>query len=333
MLVISAKAEIDFLFFFEDESWIPACPGMTRKETKEKTMKKTVGFIGLGIMGKPMAKNLLKAGFPLVVFSRSKGPVDELVKEKARSAGSPREVAEQSEVIITMLPDSADVKEVILGRDGVIEGVTSDAVIMDMSSINPMVTREIAQALKKRGVEMLDAPVSGGETGAIEGTLAIMVGGEKRVFEDCAEILKALGKSIVRVGEIGAGGFAKLVNQIIVALNIAAVGEAFSLGVKAGLDPQDIFTAIRGGLAGSRVLETKAPMIFERNFKPGFKIKLHHKDLQNALASGKELGVPLPLSSQVQQIFVSLMSKGRAENDHSALATFFEEMAQVEIKP
>jgi 2-hydroxy-3-oxopropionate reductase len=333
MPVISAKAEIDFLFFFENESWIPACPGMTREDTKEKTMKKTVGFIGLGIMGKPMAKNLLKAGFPLVVFSRSKGPVEELVKEKARSAGSPREVAEQSEVIITMLPDSTDVKEVILGKDGVIEGVTSDAVIMDMSSINPMVTREIAQALKKKGVEMLDAPVSGGEPGAIEGTLAIMVGGERRVFEDCMEILKALGKSIVRVGEIGAGGFTKLVNQIIVALNIAAVGEAFSLGVKAGLDPQDIFTAIRGGLAGSRVLEAKAPMIFERNFKPGFKIKLHHKDLQNALASGKELGVPLPLSSQVQQIFVSLMSKGKAESDHSALATFFEELAQVEIKP
>jgi len=306
--------------------------GNDKEDTEEKAMKKTVGFIGLGIMGKPMAKNLLKAGFPLVVFSRSKGPVEELVKEGALSAGSPREVAERSEVIITMLPDSAEVKEVILGQDGVITGVKPNSVVMDMSSINPMVTREIAPVLKKKGVEMLDAPVSGGETGAIEGTLAIMVGGEKAVLENSMEILKAMGKSIVHVGEIGAGGFTKLVNQIIVALNIATLGEAFSLGVKAGLDPQAMFQAIRGGLAGSRVLETKAPMIFERNFKPGFKVKLHHKDLQNALSSGKELGVPLPLSSLVQQIFVSLMSKGKAESDHSALATFFEELAQVEIK-
>ena len=295
-------------------------------------MKKRVGFIGLGIMGKPMAKYLLKAGFPLVVFSRSKGSVAELVKEGALSADSSKGVAERAELIITMLPDSPEVKEVVLGEGGVIQGVKPGAVVIDMSSINPLVTQEIARTLDVKGVKMLDAPVSGGETGAIQGTLAIMVGGEKKVFEDCIEILKAMGKNIVHVGEIGAGGYVKLVNQIIVALNIASVGEAFCLGVKAGLDPQVIYQAIRGGLAGSQVLETKAPMIFQRNFKPGFKIKLHQKDLQNALSTAKDLGVPLPLSSFVQQIFVSLRTEGRGDEDHSALATFFEKMAQVEIK-
>jgi 2-hydroxy-3-oxopropionate reductase len=295
-------------------------------------VKKKLGFIGLGIMGKPMAKNLLKAGFNLVVFSRSNGPVEELVKEKALSANSPGEVAEHSEVIITMLPDSPEVEEIILGKDGVIRGTKPGSVVIDMSSINPLVTQEIAKALKEKEVEMLDAPVSGGEIGAIQGTLAIMVGGEEKVFNDCMEIFKAVGKNIVHVGGIGAGGYVKLVNQIIVALNIATVGEAFSLGVKAGLDPQVIYQAIRGGLAGSSVLETKAPMIFGRNFKPGFKIRLHQKDLKNALSTAKDLGVPLPLTSLVQQILISLMTDGRGDEDHSALVTFFEKMAKVEIK-
>ena len=295
-------------------------------------MKRTLGFIGLGIMGKPMAQNLLKAGFPLVVFNRSRGPVEDLVKEGASPAESAKGVAERVEVIITMLPDSPDVKEVVLGKDGVIQGLKAGSVVMDMSSINPLVTQEIAQKLKEKGVEMLDAPVSGGEVGAVQGTLAIMVGGEKRVFDDCIEILKAMGKNIVHVGAIGAGGYVKLVNQIIVALNIAAVGEAFTLGAKAGLDPQTVYQAIRGGLAGSAVLDAKAPMIFQRNFKPGFKIKLHHKDLHNALSTAKDLGIPLPLSSLVQQILVSLMVEGKGEEDHSALANFFERMAKVEIR-
>ena len=295
-------------------------------------MKKKLGFIGLGIMGKPMAKNLLKAGFNLVVFSRSNGPVEELVKEKALSANSPGEVAEHSEVIITMLPDSPEVEEIILGKDGVIRGTKPGSIVIDMSSINPLVTQEIAKGLKEKEVKMLDAPVSGGEMGAVQGTLAIMVGGEEKVFNDCMEIFKAVGKNIVHVGGIGAGGYVKLVNQIIVALNIATVGEAFSLGVKAGLDPQVIYQAIRGGLAGSSVLETKAPMIFGRNFKPGFKIRLHQKDLKNALSTAKDLGVPLPLTSLVQQILISLMTDGRGDEDHSALATFFEKMAKVEIK-
>jgi 2-hydroxy-3-oxopropionate reductase len=295
-------------------------------------MTKTIGFIGLGIMGKPMARNILKAGFPLTVFSRTRGSVEALIREGASAADSAKGVAERSQVIITMLPDSPDVKDVLLGKNRVLEGVKAGSVVIDMSSIDPLVTQEIAGMLEEKGVKMLDAPVSGGETGAIQGTLAIMVGGEKKVFEDCVEILKTMGKTIVHVGPIGAGGYVKLVNQIIVALNIAAVGEAFTLGAKAGLDPQTVYQAIRGGLAGSAVLDAKAPMIFQRNFKPGFKIRLHQKDLHNALSTAQSLGVPLPLSSFVQQLFVSLMTEGRGEEDHAALATFFEKMARVEMK-
>ena len=295
-------------------------------------MKKKIGFIGLGIMGKPMAKNLLKAGFSIVAYDLNKNAIDDVVKAGALAASSSKEAAGKADVIITMLPDSPDVKEVILGKNGVLEGIKPGAIVIDMSSINPLVSQEIEKELRKKNVEMLDAPVSGGETGAIQGTLAIMVGGEEKVFKDCVDIFNAVGKNIVRVGGIGAGGFVKLVNQIIVAANIAAVGEAFTLGAKAGLDPQVIHQAIRGGLAGSSVLETKAPMIFGRNFKPGFKIRLHHKDLQNALSTAKDLGVPLPLSSFIQQVFLSLMTEGRGEEDHSALATFFEKMAKVEIK-
>jgi 2-hydroxy-3-oxopropionate reductase len=295
-------------------------------------MKKKIGFIGLGIMGKPMAKNLLKAGYSIVAYDLNKDAVEDVVKAGALGASSSKETAEKAEVIITMLPDSPDVKEVILGKDGVLEGIKPGSIVIDMSSINPLVSQEIEKELRKKGVEMLDAPVSGGETGAIQGTLAIMVGGKEKVFNESVEIFKAVGKNIVHVGKIGAGGFVKLVNQIIVAVNIAAVGEAFTLGTKAGLDPQVIYQAIRGGLAGSSVLETKAPMMFARNFKPGFKIRLHHKDLQNALSTAKDLGVPLPLSSFVQQIILSLMTEGRGEEDHSALATFFEKMAKVEIK-
>jgi 2-hydroxy-3-oxopropionate reductase len=295
-------------------------------------MDKKIGFIGLGIMGRPMAKNLLKAGFSLVVYDVRKEPVEDLVKAGAAGASSSREVAEKTKVVIIIVPDSAEVKDVVLGKDGVMEGVKPGTIVIDMSSINPLVSQELAKELKKKGAEMLDAPVSGGEPGAIQGTLAIMVGGDEKIFNECLDILKPMGKNIVRVGSIGAGGFTKLVNQIIVAVNIATVGEAFTLGVKAGFDPQTIFQAIRGGLAGSAVLDAKAPMITGRNFKPGFRIRLHHKDLNNALSAGKDLGVPLPLTSLVQQIVVSLINEGRGEDDHSAIATFFERIARVEIK-
>lgn len=293
---------------------------------------KKIGFIGLGIMGKPMARNLMKKGYSLVVYNRSKGPIEELVNDGAKAALSPKEVAEKSEIIITMLPDSPEVAEVILGRNGLLEGARKGAIIIDMSSISPVITKKIYKEVSKKCVKMIDAPVSGGETGAIEGALAIMVGGEKKVFEDCLGIFKVLGKSIVHVGDIGAGGFVKLANQIIVALNMEAMSEALVLGVKAGVDPKLLYEAIKGGLAGSRVLDAKVPSILERRFKAGFKIRLHIKDLKNALNSAKELGVSLPLTSLVHEMFQALNREGKGEEDHSAIIKFIEGLAKVEVK-
>jgi 2-hydroxy-3-oxopropionate reductase len=293
---------------------------------------KKIGFIGLGIMGKPMARNLMKKGYSLVVYNRSKGPIEELVNDGAKAALSPKEVAEKSEIIITMLPDSPEVAEVILGENGLLEGARKGAIIIDMSSISPVITKKIYKEVSKKDVKMIDAPVSGGETGAIEGALAIMVGGEKKVFEDCLGIFKVLGKSIVHVGDIGAGGFVKLANQIIVALNMEAMSEALVLGVKAGVDPKLLYEAIKGGLAGSRVLDAKVPSILERRFKAGFKIRLHIKDLKNALNSAKELGIPLPLTSLVHEMFQALNREGKGEEDHSAIIKFIEGLAKVEVK-
>ncbi len=291
-----------------------------------------VGFIGLGIMGKPMARNLLKAGFPLSVYNRTPEKMAELEAAGAYACQDYAELVGRSRVVITMLPDSPEVEEVILGAGGLFGYLREGQTVIDMSSIDPLVSIRIAGKLKEKKVNFLDAPVSGGERGAIEGTLAIMVGGEKQVFEQCLPILSAMGKNIVHVGPVGSGGFTKLVNQIIVAVNIAAVGEAFTLAQKAGLDVQRVFEAIRGGLAGSRVLETKTPMIFSRNFKPGFKIRLHRKDLKNALDTAKGLDRPLPLTALVQQFLTSLDTRGRGELDHGALAQIFEELAGVEIR-
>ncbi|HWP48362.1 MAG TPA: 2-hydroxy-3-oxopropionate reductase [Candidatus Limnocylindrales bacterium] len=293
---------------------------------------KKIGFIGLGIMGKPMARNLIKAGFPLVVHNRSRGPVEELMKEGAEAAYSPKEVAQKAEVVITMLPDSPDVEKVILGENGVLEGARAGTILIDMSSISPIVSQRIAAEVAKKGVKMLDAPVSGGETGAINATLAIMVGGDQEVFDKCLDIFKAMGKSVVRVGNIGAGGFTKLANQIIAAINLEALGEAFVLGVKAGVDPNLIFQAIRGGLAGSNMMESRIPAIMERNFKPGFKLKLHLKDLNNALSAAKDLGVPLPITSLVQQMMLALTTRGLGEDDNGSLVKLLEDFAKTEIK-
>lgn len=291
-----------------------------------------ISFIGLGIMGKPMAKNLLKAGYHLFVFNRSQKPVDELVKLGAQKVDSPKQAAEKADIIITMLPNSPEVEQVVLGKNGLIEGMKSSKILIDMSSIEPLVSQKIAIELKKNDAEMLDAPVSGGEPGAIKGELAIMVGGKHEVFKKCLPIFDVLGKSSVLVGNIGAGGFAKLVNQIIVALNIAAVSEAFVLGQKAGLNPDKLFQAIRGGLAGSNVMEAKIPMIMNRNFDPGFKIKLHHKDIINVLKTGKELNIPLHLTERIEQILNTLLKDGKGENDHGGIAQFFEKLAQTEIR-
>ncbi len=299
---------------------------------KLKEVKPKIGFIGLGIMGKPMAKNLIKAGYALVVYNRSQGAIDELVNEGAQSASSAREVAEHSEIIITMLPNSPDVESVVLGENGVLEGAKPGSIIIDMSSIEPLVSQGIAIEVAKKGVEFLDAPVSGGEPGAIQGTLAIMVGGKEDIFNKCLPIFKVLGKSIVRVGDVGAGGFAKLANQIIVALNIAAVSEAFVLGQKAGINPEILYQAIRGGMAGSHVLDAKIPMIIDRNFKPGFKIKLHHKDIKNALATAAGLQVPLPLTGLMEQILSALIADGKGELDHSAIIQFTEMLTKIEVR-
>lgn len=291
-----------------------------------------VGFIGLGIMGKPMSKNLLKAGYEVVVCDVVKASVDELVVAGAKAAANPKEVAEQADIIITMLPNSPHVKTVVLGENGVIEGAKKGAVVADMSSIAPLVSREVAQKLAEKGIEMLDAPVSGGEPKAIDGTISVMVGGKKEVFDKCYPILKAMAGSVVHTGDVGAGNITKLANQIIVALNIAAVSEALVLASKAGVEPEMVYQAIRGGLAGSTVLDAKAPMMMDRNFKPGFRINLHIKDLNNVLETAHEIGVPLPMTAAVMEMMQALKVDGMGDNDHSSLIRHYEKMAHVEVK-
>jgi len=291
-----------------------------------------IGFIGLGIMGKPMAKNLLKAGHTLVVYDIVEAPVKELVAAGATAGSSPKDVAARNDLIITMLPNSPHVKKAILGKDGVIEGIKPGSVLVDMSSIAPLASREVAAELAKKGIEMLDAPVSGGEPKAIDGTLAIMVGGKEAVFENVKDILLKMGASAVLCGDIGAGNVTKLANQIIVALNIAAMSEALVLATKAGVDPERVFNAIKGGLAGSTVLNAKAPMVLEGNYKPGFRIELHIKDLQNALDTAHEIGTPIPLTSQIMEIMQALKVDGKQGDDHGGVIQFYEKLAAVKVR-
>jgi 2-hydroxy-3-oxopropionate reductase len=291
-----------------------------------------IGFIGLGIMGKPMSLNLIKAGYKLIVYDVRPEPMHELIVKGAEAGKSPKHVAENSEIIITMLPNSPQVQEVVLGKDGILEGAKPGTLVIDMSSIAPLVSVDLSKKAKEKGVEMLDAPVSGGEPKAIEGTLSIMVGGEQKSFEQAEEIFKVLGSSAVLVGNIGSGNTTKLANQIIVALNIAAVSEAMVLAQKCGVDPEKVFNAIRGGLAGSTVLEAKMPMILNGNFKPGFRIELHIKDLMNALGTAHDLAIPIPLTSLVMEFMQSLKVDGKARNDHSGLVQFYEKLAGVEVR-
>lgn len=291
-----------------------------------------IGFIGLGIMGKPMAKNLLKAGYQLVVHDVNPAPVKELAAAGAEAASSAKEVAQKAEVVVTMLPNSPHVKAAVVGPNGVLEGAKPGMTIVDMSSIAPLAAKEVAAKAAEKGVEMLDAPVSGGEPKAVDGTLSIMVGGKKEVFEKCKAFLSKMGTSVVLCGDIGAGNVTKLANQIIVALNIAAMSEALVLGAKAGVNPEIIFKAIRGGLAGSAVLEAKAPMVLNGNFKPGFRIELHIKDLANAVETAHEVGVPLPLTSQVMEIMQALKVDGKAGNDHGGIIQYYETLAKYEAR-
>ena len=292
---------------------------------------KEVGFIGLGIMGKPMTRNLMKAGYSLTVYDVVGTAVEEIATDGANTASSSKEVAQKTPVVITMVPDSADSEAAIMGPGGVLEGTSKGSVIIDMSSIAPATSQKIATACEAQGVDFLDAPVSGGEPGAVAGTLAIMVGGKKGVFDRHLDLLSAVGGSIVLCGDYGAGNTTKLANQIIVAANIEAVGEAMVLAKKAGLDPSVVFEAIKGGLAGSNVMNAKTPMMIAGDFKPGFRVRLHQKDLHNALLTGKELGVPLPVTSLVQQMLGALINDGKGDQDHSAIATFIEDMANTTI--
>ena len=291
-----------------------------------------IGFIGLGIMGKPMALNLIKAGHSLVVFDIVKANVQELVAAGAVEGKSNKDVASQVDIVVTMLPNSPEVKVAVLGANGVLEGAKPGTIIVDMSSIAPLASKEVCVACEKKGVEFIDAPVSGGEPKAKDGTLAIMVGGKKAVFEKVEGILKNMGSSAVHVGEIGSGNVTKLANQMIVALNIAAMSEAFVLATKAGVDPEKVFNAIKGGLAGSTVLNAKVPMVLDGNFKPGFRINLHIKDLTNALDTAHELGVPIPLTSGVMEIMQALKVDGKAADDHSGIVQYYESVAKVKVR-
>jgi 2-hydroxy-3-oxopropionate reductase len=290
-------------------------------------MTQVIGFIGLGIMGRPMARNLIKAGYPLVVHSRSRGPVEEIVKAGATAAASAKDVAGQCDVLITMLPNSPDVEQVALGPNGIIEGARRGLVFADMSTISPIVTQKIGKALEPKGVAMLDAPVSGGEKGAIDGALSIMVGGDKAVFERVLPIFQAMGKTITLLGPLGFGGFTKLANQIIVAVNLTALAEALTLGKKAGLDRELLLTALAGGLAGSKCLDQKKPNYLANTYNPGFKVDLHYKDLGLIMESARALGVPLPATAVVQELFNALRVKGRGGLDHSGVITLLEDLA------
>ncbi len=291
-----------------------------------------IGFIGLGIMGKPMAKNLLKAGYPLTVYDIVPEKVEEVVEAGADAGSSGKEVAEKSEVVITMLPNSPDVEEAVLGTNGVLEGAKPGTILIDMSSIAPLAGKEVAERAKEQGVIMLDAPVSGGEPKAVDGTLAIMVGGPQDTFDEVEGILSVMGASVTRVGEIGSGNMTKLANQIIVALNIAAMSEAMVLATKSGVAPENVYQAIRGGLAGSTVLDAKMPLVLQGNFKPGFRIELHIKDLANALDTADKVGVPVPLSSAVMEVMQALKVDGKGKDDHGGIIQFYEKLAEVEVR-
>ena len=295
-------------------------------------MSKRIGFIGLGIMGKPMAKNLLKAGYDLTVCDINAAAVGEVVALGAKAAATPAAVAAQTEIIVTMLPISPQVKAVALGQDGIIDGARSGTIVVDMSSIAPQAAQEVARALAAKDVRMIDAPVSGGEPKAIDATLSIMVGGDTAAFEEALPILKCVGASAVRVGDVGAGNVTKLANQVIVALNIAALSEAMTLATKAGVDPELVFNAIKGGLAGSTVMNAKTPLMLDRKFDPGFRINLHIKDLNNALETAHDVGVPLPLTAGVMEIMQALKIDGCGDNDHGAVVKYYEKLAKVEVR-
>ncbi len=294
--------------------------------------KERIGVIGLGIMGKPMARNLMAAGHEVTVYDLFPEPVEELVTDGANLGTSPADVASKSDVTVVMVQNSPQSMTVALGENGIIEAADKGQLVVDMSSIAPLVSQQIGKELADAGIDFLDAPVSGGEPGAVAGTLAIMVGGTQAAFDRAAPIFDATGASAVLCGEVGAGGFTKLANQICVAANINALAEALVLTSKAGLNPETVFNAIKGGLAGSNVMNAKAPMMFERNFQAGFRIELHLKDINNAMDTAQQMGVPLQMSAQLQQVLQALYNEGNGTDDHAGILKYVEAMAKVEVK-
>jgi len=292
----------------------------------------TIGFIGLGVMGKPMARNLMKAGYPLVVYNRSRQAVEELSKEGAQAATVAQQVAELAEIIITMLPDSPDVEQVYSGESGVFAGARAGQLLIDMSTISPVMARKLTAEAGKRGLDMLDAPVSGGEAGAITATLSIMIGGTAAAVERAMAVFEALGKNIVHIGDAGAGQVTKAANQMIVGTTIAIVSEALVLAAKAGVDPVKVRQALLGGFAQSKILEAHGQRMLERKFKPGFRIRLHKKDIKIALETGWEYGVPLIFTGLVGQMMTAADSLGKGDLDHSGLVRLVEELAKTELK-
>jgi 2-hydroxy-3-oxopropionate reductase len=288
-----------------------------------------IGFIGLGIMGKPMADKLLAAGFPLTVHNRGRGPVEELAAHGATSAGSPREVASASDVVITMLPDSPDVEAVVLGPDGIIEGIREGALYLDMSTIAPATSRKVAAVLSERGVDAVDAPVSGGEPAAQSGDLSIMAGGSEEAIKRARPIFDVLGKSTTHIGSAGAGQVTKAANQVVVALTIQAVAEALVMARKAGVDPTRVRDALLGGFAQSRILDLHGQRMLDGNYAPGFKLRLHRKDLAIALQLGREEHAPLLATAQAAELMDALLAQGDGDLDHSALATLYEQLAGI----
>jgi len=295
-------------------------------------MPERIGFVGLGIMGRPMARNLMQAGHELVLYNRTRQKAEELAKESgAGVAESPKEVAESSDVVITMLPGPPEVEEVVAGEEGVLEGIKEGALLVDMSTSSPVLARELARLARERGVGMLDAPVSGGDVGAIEGTLSIMVGGSEQDFQRAKPLFEVMGNTVTHAGSSGTGQVVKAANQIVVALTIEAVSEALVLGSRGGVPPEKTLDVLSGGLAGNKVMEVKREKFLQHDFEPGGKVEFHHKDLGIALAAGREYGVVLPVTALVDQMFEALMTKGRSSWDHSALLTLIEDLSHHEI--
>ena len=294
--------------------------------------KPKIGFIGLGIMGKPMAGHLIDAGYDLVVHNRNRDAVDELVGKGAIEAHSGKEVAEQSDIVITMLPDSPDVESVALGEGGIIEGAHDGLIFVDMSTIAPSVTTQVGEVLAKKGVQSLDAPVSGGDIGAQNATLSIMVGGDEDMFNTVKPLFDVMGQSAILCGPLGAGQTVKACNQILVAVTIAGVSEALTMGAKAGVDPIKIVQVLSGGLARCGVLENRGERMVNGDFDPGFRIRLHYKDLNIIQKTSNDFGVPLPVTSEVFELFKTAMVKGRGELDHSGLLTVIEDMSNIQAR-